>query len=179
MNASFSTVASNTDSFHWKESRDNGGNWTFVENGTQYSGTHTNQLTLLNVPITFNGYLYQCMLSNGTCITNSANTILSVDSILSTGNNQTEPNIYLTNQPNPFSDFTRIEYFLSQDGIVHLEIFSIFGQRIFDYPASRQKRGQYSIVYKNPVLQNGLYLCKMEFYNEFTHYSLIKKMVKE
>ena len=179
MNASFSVVTTNTTDYHWKESHDNGVNWSFLEDGSNNTGTHANHLMILNVPITFNGFLYQCILSNGTCSLTSADAALTVDSILFINNAQTETDSFFKNFPNPFSDLTRIEYFLPEEGNVHLGIFNIFGEKIFDIPDSPQKEGLHFINYINPELQNGLYLCKLEFNNDSKRYSTFLKMVKE
>lgn len=179
MSTSFSTIASNAATYRWLESRDSGNNWSYLEDDIHYTGVHTSQLSLVNIPVSFNGYLFHCNLSNGSCITVTTNARLSVDSILTVGNLTDETTGFLRNRPNPFSESTEIEYYLAQNGFVHLEIFNIFGKKIFDLPDSPQKRGLNYYIYRNPALQNGLYLCKLEFFNENNRYSSFIKMMKD
>jgi len=67
----------------------NGGVWTNLSDNATYVGTGTNQLTILNAPVTFNGNQYRLGLiavctttySNGAALTVHANPVVSFTAI--------------------------------------------------------------------------------------------------
>lgn len=179
MDALFDVTAENTDSYHWKESRDEGYSWSYLSDGGIYSGTHARQLTLHQVPQSFTGYRYSCFLSKGMCFTNSSEAVLSVDSIMSTETLPEGTVLTFQASPNPYSETTRLTYNLPSNGLVHLEFFNIFGQKIWDVPETLYKKGVHSIVFNFPGLQDGLYLCKLGFTHDEIRNALIVKLIKE
>ena len=74
-NAVFSFRANNTNekdiTILWQESTD-GLNWTDLSDGGMYSGTTTKNLTIANVPLSYDGYLYRALVTNVTNICNAA-----------------------------------------------------------------------------------------------------------
>ena len=80
-NATFSATATGATGYQWQVST-NGTIWTDVANGGTnpvYSGAATNTLTLTNVPVSFNGYLYRVRVSSSsTCSVNSNAALLTV-----------------------------------------------------------------------------------------------------
>jgi len=62
----FSVTASNTNSYQWQVSTDNGISFTNLNNDSDYSGVQTTDLVLSTggVEITKNGYLYRVLVSN-------------------------------------------------------------------------------------------------------------------
>jgi len=65
-------------SYQWQESTDGGTIWSDISNGgtnPAYSGATTSSLTLTNVPLTYNTYDYQCLVTNacGNITSNFAN----------------------------------------------------------------------------------------------------------
>lgn len=70
-NASFSVTASGTGTltYQWQESTDAGSTWNNISNGgtnPAYSNATTATLSLTNVPVGHNNYLYRCIVT-GTC----------------------------------------------------------------------------------------------------------------
>jgi hypothetical protein len=59
----FSVTSSNTSTYQWQVNT--GSAWANVSGGV-YSGANTNTLTLSNIPLSYNGYLYRC-ISTGAC----------------------------------------------------------------------------------------------------------------
>lgn len=64
--AIFTVAANNHISFQWQLSTDSGVNWTNINNDATYSGTLTNQLTVVNISTSFDSYLYRCHIE-GEC----------------------------------------------------------------------------------------------------------------
>jgi uncharacterized repeat protein (TIGR01451 family) len=54
-------------SYQWEESTDGGATFNGVANAPPYSGVHTPVLSINNVPFSFNGYQYRCLVTTGTC----------------------------------------------------------------------------------------------------------------
>ena len=66
-NTTFTVVASGTDlSYQWEVSTDGGSGFFEIQDINQYSGSETSTLSLTNVPVTFNGYLFRCVVT-GVC----------------------------------------------------------------------------------------------------------------
>ncbi|MBU2996844.1 DUF11 domain-containing protein [Cellulophaga baltica] len=79
--AIFSVSATDDDTFQWQVSIDGGLNFNNISNGTDYSGTQTNTLTVLGADLTKNEYLYRVVISNNSFIcddTTSENAQLNV-----------------------------------------------------------------------------------------------------
>ena len=67
--ANFIVEAENTNNYQWQVSED-GENWENVINGGEnpiYSGVETNSLTINNVPVSYNGYMYRAQLGTNNC----------------------------------------------------------------------------------------------------------------
>jgi hypothetical protein len=75
-NTSITVVATNAVSYQWQV--DNGGGFTNITNNATYSGATTATLNITATPLSFNGYVYRCIATNGTGPTNSTNGSLSV-----------------------------------------------------------------------------------------------------
>jgi len=89
-NAIFTVSANGTGlTYQWQVN--NGSGWVDLVNGINYSGVNTSVLTVVAVPLSFDGYLYQCIVSgtincSGSTTSNSA--LLTED-----------PNPYISSQP--------------------------------------------------------------------------------
>jgi hypothetical protein len=62
-NTSFTITATGATNYQWQV--DNGGGFLNVTNNANYSGATTNTLNLIATPLSFNGYIYRCIASNG------------------------------------------------------------------------------------------------------------------
>ena len=88
--AMFIGTGSGYTSLQWEVSTDGGGTWSTITDGATYGGTTTNQLTILNAPVSMNGYKYKLGLV-AACTTTYTNAAT------------------LTVNPNPVVDFTAID----------------------------------------------------------------------
>ena len=75
--ATFTTSVTNADTYQWQVSID-GVNYTNLVNNSEYSGTETSTLTVLNVPKQKEGYSYRLFASNSsnTCVEVASNAAL-------------------------------------------------------------------------------------------------------
>jgi len=80
-NAIFTVSTSNADTYQWQLSTNGGGSFSNISDGSEYLGTSTSSLTVLDPEIVKNGYLYRVLVSNSgaTCPQLTSNSsILSV-----------------------------------------------------------------------------------------------------
>ncbi len=63
-NANFTVIANDTDTYQWQMSTDGGVSYTNINDGSEYSGTQTNNLILITPGIDKNGYRYRVQVSN-------------------------------------------------------------------------------------------------------------------
>ncbi|SNZ02007.1 proprotein convertase P-domain-containing protein [Flagellimonas pacifica] len=83
----FSTTATNADTYQWQVSTNGGGSFSSVSNGVEYSGTNTSTLTVLATGADKQGYVYRVIVSNstGSCtslISSNALLTLRVNSVI-------------------------------------------------------------------------------------------------
>ncbi|MBK6827948.1 MAG: T9SS type A sorting domain-containing protein [Chitinophagaceae bacterium] len=78
-NTTFSITASSsqTITYQWQVSTNNGGSWTNITDGGIYAGTGTATLSLTNAAVGNNTYQYRCLVNNITC-TNPVNSNAAV-----------------------------------------------------------------------------------------------------
>jgi hypothetical protein len=90
------------------------------------------------------------------------------------GNNNTEASIarLYQNHPNPFRGFTKIIYYIENDGHVSLNVYDNSGQEVARLVNGMISGGEHSIEYTAYGLAAGTYYIKMETKG----ISLIKKM---
>jgi len=69
----------------------------------------------------------------------------------------TELNIY----PNPVNDVANINYNLKEESNVKVEVYSISGALILDYPSQNQNIGNHIIVINTSTLQEGIYFVNL------------------
>jgi hypothetical protein len=65
------------------------------------------------------------------------------------------------NYPNPFNPSTVIRYALPQEVDVHLEVFSILGQRVRTLVDGRQRAGEYEVQLEGSSLASGVYFYRL------------------
>ena len=77
---SFPVTANGTNiTYKWYLSTNGGANWSLINNGGNYSGATSPTLSVTNIPLSFNNYLYRCEIS-GTCspVAVTTNALLTV-----------------------------------------------------------------------------------------------------
>ena len=67
----FGLTDSGTDSYQWQVSTDGGSNFSNISDGTAYSGTQTNTLTILSPSLDKNGHVYRVILTSDTYLCNA------------------------------------------------------------------------------------------------------------
>jgi hypothetical protein len=70
--------------------------------------------------------------------------------------------ILMPNQPNPFSHTTELSYALPEDGQVHLDVFTLTGQRVATLLNEWQSAGTRSVVWDAGALPSGLYIQRLK-----------------
>lgn len=107
----FSVSTFFVDTYQWQVSTNNGSTWSNISNSGVYSGATTNKLTLSNVPLSYNGNWYQCLISNECSVSPyvSNTAVLSVDA---------GPGITFTMNPN---------LFCTNSSAVTMNAYSIWG----------------------------------------------------
>lgn len=61
----FKVTSLGNTTYQWQEN--SGSGWNDLQNNSIYSGVSTDSLTIYDVPLSFNGYLYQCILTKEEC----------------------------------------------------------------------------------------------------------------
>jgi lectin-like protein len=96
-NGVFTVGTNNADTYQWQVSTNGGGSFSNVSDGTDYSGTQTDSLTVNSVEIDKTGYIYRVQVSNaaGFC-----SAIISNEVLLTVGVNSVLTNRKITHRVN-------------------------------------------------------------------------------
>ena len=91
-------------------------------------------------------------------------------------------NILMQNYPNPFNPTTTIDFNLTENTFVTLEIFNIKGQKVKTLVADNMQAGYHSMVWngKNNAgksVSSGIYFSNFGTNNENSDYTSVKKML--
>ena len=87
-------------------------------------------------------------------------------------------NLMLTNYPNPFNVSTQIEYYLPEEGQVHLGVYNIKGELVELLVNEQKNSGAHSVLFENNKLSAGMYLYKIIFVGSNNEsYNLAKRMI--
>ena len=70
------------------------------------------------------------------------------------------------NYPNPFNPSTTIQYTLSEQSAVTLEVFTLMGQKVSDLVQETQSAGRYSINFDASQLSSGVYIYRLKAGNK-------------
>jgi len=158
--AFFSISSPNAISCFWKESQDHGTSWLTLENSGIYSGTTTTHLSIFPVPLSFDKYQYQCVLTRGDCLSLSNPATLSVDALTPTENLSSPGKKDLFISPVPFNDHTSIEFTLPEDGNIVLQVMSCLGQLVSEIELPFQSKGHHHILLNTSEWRPGGYFLK-------------------
>lgn len=72
----FTISSQGNTSYQWQEN--NGSGWNNLQNNATYSGVSTDTLTIYDVPLTYNGFTYRCLLTEDNCTVISDTALLEV-----------------------------------------------------------------------------------------------------
>ena len=175
--ALFAVSSADATGFQWEGSQ-NGIAWQALQEGSYYSGILSCQLVIANVPAFLNNNKFRCITKNGDCITvsDAATLLVGPSSVNDAGGER--QNFNLGNKPNPFNEFTQINYILPEEGKVHIRVCSMLGNQVAELLNAEQDRGQYTMPFCTRQLPNGIYFCQLEFKNKNSNLLLSRKMIK-
>ncbi|OYT16433.1 MAG: hypothetical protein B7C24_07880, partial [Bacteroidetes bacterium 4572_77] len=98
--ATFTVAATGSDLlYQWQESTNGGGLWSDIANGGLYAGTTTNQLTITNVPVSYDENQYRVLITSSSYACSSLTSsvgeliVISVDLEVEKTVNNSTPNI--------------------------------------------------------------------------------------
>ena len=175
----FSTIATNSPNYSWKESTNNGQTWNDLSDNTIYQGTHSNELTINYAPPSFNKNRYLCSLSTQNCTAATMQAILTIDTLASVAGYAIANDFLIHNKPNPFNEVTIIEYSLPENGNVMLEILDMRGNIVARPIFERQAIGAHNYHLNASALNPGIYLYRLSFTNANTLFTVSRKMIKQ
>ena len=83
------------------------------------------------------------------------------------------------NYPNPFNPSTKIDYKLSNNGLVILQVFNILGEEVTELVNEFKNEGSYSVQFNAFNIPSGLYYYRLKVQSQDTKNSFVdtKKMV--
>ncbi|MDP1746058.1 MAG: C1 family peptidase [Bacteroidota bacterium] len=179
-NTTFTFSATGTGkTYQWQVSSNNGSTWTNITNGSPYSNATGLTLKISQAPIALSGKKYRCVVTNycGTVNTNGVTLTVSPSLLIILEDNsarllitdedvmlsvdgtdlEEKPFILGNNYPNPFSQYTRIDYNLSEDAAVTLEIYNLLGRQVAVLVNDQKAAGNYQIEFDGSDLPAGYY----------------------
>jgi len=144
--AHFSVISTNTVSYSWNESLDNGNSWHPLEDGGIYSGTHTGTISISPVPLLFNNNQYQCIMLSENCMAKSGSATLYVQELISSvsGINPEKNSFFISRVP--FSDDVRIDYTLPEPGTASVMEIDCMGKIVTEIDLPIQTDGRHHII---------------------------------
>lgn len=80
----------------------------------------------------------------------------------------------LMNYPNPFSKVTTIQFRLSKDSFIELDIWNHFGQKVETLFTGYKKYGQHKTLFNSSQLPSGIYFCRLRVDSKI----ITKKIIK-
>lgn len=166
--------------YKWQISSNNGTSWTDLSNSSKYSNVASITLKITGATTSLSGKKFRCVITNscGTVNTNMATLTVSPSKslLIEDGLSQVLPimdeNVLLgigdtdsgettfslgNNYPNPFSQNTRIEYNLSENATVTLEINNVVGKQMAVLVNSIKAAGNYQVEFDGSELPAGYY----------------------
>jgi hypothetical protein len=159
--AMFSVSSANAIAYFWKESQDNGTSWLTLEDDATYSGTHTNNLSISPVPLSFNNNQYQCVLSGENCQAITAPVKLSVGTLTSSGNVPDPCKKFIQISPVPFTDHTTIEFTLPENGSAYIQVLDCLGRSVDEITLPALLKGYHHIALSTSDWHPGVYFIKI------------------
>ncbi len=81
------------------------------------------------------------------------------------------------NYPNPFKQFTTINYTIPESGKVSLSVFNLLGEKVADIVNASQDAGSYIVSLDELYLQQGVYTYRLRLDGKSNNYEQSKRMV--
>ena len=160
--ATLTAIGSGTCTYQWQ--LNSGGGFNNLSNGGQYNGVTTSSLTVSNITLVNNGYLYRCIVTSSPCVSSSNIATLTVTS----GSGLSEQSLWNNARlfPNPALDYITIHASAEPATPINYEIVDVLGKKLLN-GIIHSKQNTISIN----GISAGLYFLKIE--------GVQKKFVKE
>jgi len=155
----FKIKANDITRFLWQELKHNSNSWINLQDNITYSGTRTDILSILNVPVSFNNNLYRCSVSRENCVIFSKEARLTVDSLSWIGENSFR-GMELRIAPNPFFKKAQFYFTVPEPGEVLIEIYSTAQKQIGSLVKGFYSTGQYISGQDLVYLPVGIFVCQ-------------------
>ncbi|MBE0636951.1 MAG: T9SS type A sorting domain-containing protein [Bacteroidales bacterium] len=130
---------------------------------TQTGGLPHAQIYDIEVKLVDDGYeLWISCASRGIAVLYVVTTTVGVELAIAA----VEPELFIENYPNPFTDFTSVNFSIAEPGLVHLAIYDINGKIIRDFGSQRYEAGASAVVWdgidsRGLKVKPGVYVCRM------------------
>lgn len=130
---------------------------------TQTGGLPHAQIYDIEVKLTDDGYeLWISCASRGIAVLHVVTTTVGVEPAIAA----IEPELFIENYPNPFTNFTSINFSIAEPGLVNLAIYDINGKMIRDFGSQRYEAGASTIVWngidsRGLKVKPGVYVARM------------------
>jgi hypothetical protein len=162
--------------YQWQEFQTDWGN---VTDGEYYSGALTENLVVLNPPISFNGNKYRCIIG-GQCepqAITDGNAILTVNVVLQSDQQPVDENnlMQLKVSPNPCKMQAVFSYFLDEDCILALDFVNLIGETVRPISHLSGRQGWNKTTVETNQLKPGIYSI---FLHTTSGDSIVKRTVK-
>lgn len=140
----------------WQHNSGNG--WIGLSDNESFSGTHTNELIITNVPKDFDNHLFRCVISLTDCYLISDSAILLVTPLGISSNNEKQS--VITVYPNPCSEKLNImmNTSLRNTGI---QLLNLLGESVYQSFSVDLNEGSLQSIYIND-LQSGIYFLQLK-----------------
>jgi len=83
-------------------------------------------------------------------------------------------NILYPNYPNPFGEYTWIEYYLAHDGKISLDVFNSFGQKTETLQNGFMRAGNYRFLWETAKYPTGVYILTLRSDNSYNKLKMLK-----
>lgn len=152
--AQFSIEQTGAIAYQWQFSTGDG--WSNLTEGAVYTGVTTRELTIINVPLDLNNYMFRCIAEINDCSSTSDEAVLSVTPLGISNRSGRTPELKV--YPNPFSD--KLNYTInSPSGSISLQLLNLLGKTVYHLQKSDFDKGIGTI--ETNGLQSGLYFLQL------------------
>ncbi|NOR88102.1 MAG: T9SS type A sorting domain-containing protein [Bacteroidales bacterium] len=85
--------------------------------------------------------------------------------------------LLLQNFPNPFSQFTTIEYHISESAYIQLQVLDMYGRVVMELVNEQQEEGIYQLDVNAKDLKSGIYFYRIHVQGAINYFTATKKMI--
>jgi len=153
--AQFNIEQTGAIAYQWQYSTGNG--WSNLSENSVFSGVMTSELTITNVPLDLNNYMFRCVVAINHCSLASDEAVLLVTPLGISNRSGKTPSIRV--YPNPFND--KLNYALdSPSGNISLQLLNLLGKTVYHSQNIDFDKGLAGTIVTND-LRPGLYFLQL------------------